>query len=89
MHAHIKRYQARVLEYFRIELLQREIEAGHREACALEPRRRLGQGERLPPQLVGVDEDDLERVGYFDFGRASKGVEPVSRLAPACSRRFR
>src|SRR5438445_7813388 len=43
-----------------IELLQRKIEAGHREALALQPRGRLRQGKRLPPQLIGVYEDDLE-----------------------------
>ena len=89
MHAHVKRHQARILQSLGIELLERKIDAAHREALALQPRGRLGQGERLPPQLIGVDEDDLERVGYFDFGRCSNGAGPGSRLAPASARRLR
>lgn len=81
--------QARALQRFAIEILQRKIEATYRKAFALQPRGGLGEGERLPPQLIGIDEDDLEATGYFDFGRASKGAGPVSRLAPASSRRLR
>ncbi len=89
VHAHIYGHDARTLQDFRFDLLQRKIEAGHCKALALEPGNRLRQGERLPPQLIGVDEDDLKWVSYFDFGRCSKGAGPGSRLAPACSRRSR
>ncbi len=52
------------------------------------PLRKHGR-KRLPPQLVGVDEHDLEGARYLDFGRGSKGAGPGSRLAPAFSRRSR
>jgi hypothetical protein len=89
MHADINTDQARIREAFRIELLERKVEAAHRKAFALQPGGRLCQGKRLPPQLVGIDENDLEWVRYFDFGRCSNGAGPDSRLAPACSRRSR
>src|ERR687896_191374 len=89
MHPHIDGHQVGVPQDFGIELLQRKIEAAHRKALALEPCGRLRQGKRLPPQLIGVDEYDLEGARYFDFGRGSKGAGPGSRLAPACSRRLR
>ena len=89
MHAYIKSRQVRILEDFGIELLQRKIEAGHREALALEQRGRLRQGKRLPSQLIGINEHDFEAVSYFDFGRSSNGARPGSRLAPAFSRRSR
>ena len=60
MHAHMNRHQARISQDVGIELLQRKIEACHRKALALEQRRRLRQAKRLPPQFIGVDEDDLE-----------------------------
>ena len=78
-----------MLEDLGIELLQRKIEAAHRKALALKPGGRLRQGKRLPPQLIGIDENDLEWLSYFDFGRSSKGAEPGSRLAPAASMRLR
>jgi len=63
MHAYIKSHQARSLQDFGVELLQRKIEAGHRKALALQPRGRLRQGKRLPPQLIGVYEDDPAHRG--------------------------
>ena len=60
MHAHIKSHQVRIFQDVGIELLQRKIEASHRKALALQQGSRLRQGKRLPPQFIGIDEDDLE-----------------------------
>ena len=90
VHAHVDGDHARTPEDRRIELLQRQVEAGHGKAVATQQRRRGGEGERLPAQLVGVDENDLDgRFDYFDFGRCGNGAGPGSRLAPAASRRPR
>jgi hypothetical protein len=70
MHAYVERNQVCLRDHRGIEPLQREIETMHREARALEQRRRLCERERLPPQLVGIDQNDLERPGYLDFGRS-------------------
>ena len=83
MHAHIKRHQARILQDFGIELLQRKIEAAHRKALALEPGGRLRQGKRLPPQLIGVNEDDLEEASRSKF---CHGSDPSSNCRVARKR---
>jgi hypothetical protein len=71
MHAEIDCHQPRAAQDVRVELLERQVESAHRKAGALEQRRRLGQSERLSPQLVGVDQDDWEGSGYFDLGRCA------------------
>jgi hypothetical protein len=71
MHAEVDRHQPRMPQNLRLELLEREIEPANFVTCALEQRRWLGQGEGLPPQLVGVDENDRERSGYLDWGRCA------------------
>ena len=89
VHADVHGDQVRVLERCGFELLQRKIEAQNLEALALQPGGGLRQRERLPPQLVGIDQYGLAGAGYLDFGRASNGADPGSRLAPARSRRWR
>ena len=89
MHACVERYQPRRSQDLGLELLERKVDAAYREAVAPQPSRGLGQGERLPPQFVRVDQDDLEGGRYLDFGRCAKGAGPGSRLAPASFRRAR
>ena len=60
MHADIQRHQAGIPEQVGVELLQRKVEAGHRKTLVLEHGGRLGQGERLAPQFVRVDQHDPE-----------------------------
>jgi len=61
VHADIQRSELRAGKQFRSEFLQREVDALHVESGLLQPCGRLGQGERLPAQLIGVDQYDLER----------------------------
>ena len=89
MHACVERHQPRRSQDLRIELLERKVDAAHLEAVSLQPGCRLCQRERLPPELIRVDQDDFEGGSYLDFGRWAKGAGPGSRLAPASFRRAR
>jgi hypothetical protein len=60
MHSEVERDQSGVRQCLRIELFQAQVEAADVESRAIEPRRRLREIERLPPELVRIDEDDLE-----------------------------
>jgi hypothetical protein len=71
MHAQVDRHQLRAFENCGIEPLERQIETAHREALLLEQRSRLGEGERLPPELVGIDQYDREVIDYFACGRCA------------------
>ena len=81
MHAHINRDQARILQHFGIELLERQIDATHRKALALEPGGGLRQGKRLPPQFTGIDEDNLEGGRHFEH-RQSRNRGQHGRRKP-------
>ena len=46
-------------QHLGFEHLQRQVEALHLAARALQPRSRFGQAERLTAEFVGIDEDDF------------------------------
>ncbi len=65
----MQRDESRTDELLRCELLQREIDAFDVEPGADEPRRRRSQRERLAPQFIRIDEDDLEALRAGGGGR--------------------
>ena len=96
VHREMDRDESRVVERLRIERLAREVDAAHRKARRAQPRRRLGESERLAAELVGADEDDREGRLPRPRVRAPaplppRGTLPAQRLAggriPSCGSR--
>ena len=80
VHREMDRDKARVEERLRVEPFTREVDAAHLEARVAKPRCRLGEPERLAPELVGVDEHDRESRIRAD-SRAPEPLPPRGTLA--------